>query len=173
MKQGFTLIELLVVVLIIGILSAIALPQYQIAVAKARVVKHMALVRTLRDAQEVYYLANGKYALKFEELDVTIPTPNSIRGATERPGETSGETAVYADHEIQLLSLCNTVYFQQNIDGLFQYGLHLQNRRCHNMTGAICIASKNKDFPNRLCKSFGGELTTPLGETGNYYILPF
>ena len=72
-KQGFTLIELLVVVLIIGILAAVALPQYEKAVAKSRAVQAITLVKSLGQAAENYYLANGSYPTKFDQLDVDIP----------------------------------------------------------------------------------------------------
>lgn len=84
--QAFTLIELLVVVLIIGILSAVALPQYQKAVWKSRATQLLTTTRSLANAQEAHYMASGEYATSFGELDIDFsslqPRATSVVGAT-------------------------------------------------------------------------------------------
>ena len=85
MKRGFTLIELLIVVLIIGILSSVALPQYRIAVEKARLAEALQLMGSIRNSVDAYILAN-----EWEERDllggnVSITMDIDVGGGLECP----------------------------------------------------------------------------------------
>ncbi len=71
-KKAFTLIELLVVVLIIGILAAVALPQYQKAVEKARITEAKTNLKALVNAAEVAGLAGQPASYVLKDLDIEL-----------------------------------------------------------------------------------------------------
>lgn len=83
MNKGFTLIEMLVVVLIIGILAAVAYPQYRTAVAKSRMVELIVLAKKIKDSEERFYMANGKYTAHFSKLDIQMPEGGLKEGETK------------------------------------------------------------------------------------------
>lgn len=92
---GFTLIELLVVVLIIGILAAVAVPQYKKAVAKARTAEALAMLKSLVNAEEAYYLANGEYTSDISKLDVNV-SENQIIAKYSNADPNKFNTYMYA-----------------------------------------------------------------------------
>ena len=96
--QAFTLIELLVVVLIIGILAAVAVPQYQKAVLRSRLSTLKNLVESIAQSQEAYYLANGTYSSSFENLDVNVPIPLNYSTENASDGSRIGQY-LYANYD--------------------------------------------------------------------------
>lgn len=69
-NKGFTLIELLVVVLILGILAAMAMPQYFKAVERSRMSEAVSLLATTAQSQQRKYMQINKYTKNFKALDV-------------------------------------------------------------------------------------------------------
>lgn len=140
--NGFTFIELLVVVLIIGILAAIAVPQYQKAVERARASEALVNVRTLVNALKIYEMANGKITADFSQLDVNLPgtlSPNNQQLSTDLFTYSINDIKFYRvyakrSNPQHAPSLSYTIYYRDGSG----YGCSAEDPATYSLCRSIC-----------------------------------
>ena len=163
-KKGFTLIEMLVVVLIIGILAGIALPQYQMAVTKAKVASIMPLMRRWYDALAEYKLQNGSYEVDdYSTVDASWPSDWNHRECADSYNNCNndywdcmaneeGTGYVYCRHEIDTRNYFFITMYQPD------------EANYEDVVGMMTCEACG-DEGNKVCKALGGKLLE--GATGN------
>ena len=156
-RRGFTLIELLVVVLVIGILASVALPQYTKAVAKSRYSQLITAGKSLKDAMEVYYMANGNYPQYWGDLDI------EFKGCT---ADTSARYMLWCDNFAVDMFKSNDVNLNLfDTHGLPNNGKNMPSTDLYDKASAYYVVwLDNSPYPGKtecqskvdgLCKTMG------------------
>ena len=142
-SKGFTLIELLVVVLIIGILAAIAVPNYQNAVNKSRMAEGMSNLRKIVQAQQIYQAANStdEWTNDIDSLGLDLPSDSILRTGQDmlNRSKTDGKWRYYC----YSMSACVAFLGNPDLPGLeMQRGVWAGKVRCRFYDGKTDKARK-------------------------------
>ena len=170
--KGFTLIELLVVVLIIGILAAVALPQYQKAVYKSKAAGALAMLRAVAQAQEVYYVEHGEYANDISELDVDVPADLIYKASEQQPSSYYVYSCTNKTYCSAIIGAANMPFFEIHFKHSWSGYSHdkLSGKFfCH-----LGSAGTKNNTAREICLSMGGVEDTSLSDNwfkNNYFIL--
>ncbi|PSV24447.1 pilin [Photobacterium kishitanii] len=118
-QQGFTLIELMIVVAVIGVLSAIAIPQYQKYVAKAEGAAALATLTGLKTNVEAYTVENGKFPINSIASDIGVPSAalGNITLPTASTDATGAITFTYKADKVSPLNSGGTLVLNRSDSG--------------------------------------------------------
>ncbi len=154
-KQAFTLIELLVVVLIIGILAAVALPQYKMAVAKSRMSNLITMLKSVTQAEEAYYLANGKYTNQWDEISVDFAgTSYTMFGSNTKDTLCNSQGCITIS--VAGGGNVNAALASNNkVSGVQLYSFY----STHPWHGLVCYAVATNSFADKVCKNLTNKKT--------------
>ena len=161
MKKGFTLIELLVVVLIIGVLSAIALPQYSRSVEKARAAEAIQILGDLARAQKMYHMAGGQYINNMTKLDLEMPNvcdtePHNIAHTnTFKIQITAHSASEFAAYAQRIKTGSDTLDPATGTDQ--QYAIMLTMDEDGNMTRKCQLSPDSNTIPD-ICKAIANSV---------------
>ena len=161
-NKGFTLIELLVVVLILGILAAMAMPQYFKAVERSRMTEAVTLLANIAQAQQRKYMQINAYAKNYSGLDVAPKGASAGNYCTKGTLAADGKCGK-GNGFLVSLEQTNTGLNKGNAvakrvgPGTLQYQYNLV--RYYNGEGTQCNA-ENKNGAE-LCMDFCGLDETP------------
>ena len=152
-NQGFTLIELMVVVLIIGILSAIALPQYEMAVEKSRITEALINTKAITDAAQRYFQANPN--------ETTITSRRQIADVDLRGGTWTNDTTFTTDLFIYQLGgengMVRAYRTDTNSTSSYIYMVWQQPDLGNGAQVKGCeIGNADRDTGEQMCKFFTG-----------------
>jgi len=144
-KRAFTLIELLVVVLIIGILAAIALPQYQKAVEKSRVAEARAVLNTIFKNWQFCVVQHGAGAEECGHAHLLDTMEISLPGVVHGDCEDTGLCIKTQNWDFGS-DFDEGIYANRMKNGSCAYWLTLDFT-----TGGIACTNSDETFCDKLC----------------------